>query len=114
MSSCALHAGLAAIVDLCRQKAPEATIVLTAIFPRNDNMAVVPEIDRINANIARLADGRKVRYLNVNHQLADANGRLFDGMMNEHDQLHPTLQGDQVWADALKPILAGLLGPPAA
>ena len=34
-----------AIVDVCRQKAPEATIILTAIFPRNDNMAVMPAID---------------------------------------------------------------------
>ena len=35
-----------------------------------------------------------------------------DGMM--HDRLHPTVQGYQVWADALKPILTELLGPPAA
>ena len=110
----AVTRGLTAIVRVCRQKAPEATIILTAIFPRNDNMALLPEIDRINTNIARLADGRKVRYLNVNDKLADGNGRLFDGMMNERDQLHPTLQGYQVWADALKPILAVLLGPPAA
>ena len=110
----AVTRGLTAIVRICRRKAPEATIILTAIFPRNDNMALLPEIDRINANIARLADGRTVRYLNVNDKLADGNGRLFDGMMNERDQLHPTLQGYQVWADALKPILAALLGPPAA
>jgi hypothetical protein len=30
------------------------------------------------------------------------------------DGLHPTLKGYQIWADALKPILAELLGPPAA
>src|SRR5260370_20817546 len=65
--------GLTAILDVCRQKAPEATIILTAIFPRNDRMAVLPEIDRINANIARLADGRKVRYLNINTKLPDTN-----------------------------------------
>jgi lysophospholipase L1-like esterase len=106
--------GLNAILDVCRQKAPEATIILTAIFPRNDSMEVLPEIDRINLNIARLADGRKVRYLNVNDKLADRNGRLFDGMMNEHDKLHPTLQGYQSWADALKPVFTELLGPPAA
>ena len=35
-------------------------------------------------------------------------------MMNERDKLHPTLKGYQVWADALKPILTELLGPPAA
>ena len=106
--------GLAAIVNLCREKAPAATIVLTAIFPRNDNLAVMPEIARINANLAHLADGRKVRYLDVNDRLAGQDGRLFDGMMNARDKLHPTIQGYQVWADGLKPILTELLGPPAA
>ncbi len=104
--------GLTAIVDMCRRKAPRATIILTAIFPRNDNMAVMPEIDQVNANLARLADGRTVRYLNVNDTLADRNGRLVAGMMG--DKLHPTLQGYQVWADGLKPILTELLGPPAS
>ena len=55
-----------------------------------------------------------VRYLNVNDRLADKDGRLFAGMMNERDKLHPTLQGYQVWADGLKPIFTELLGPPAA
>jgi (4-O-methyl)-D-glucuronate---lignin esterase len=106
--------GLQAVVDVSRQKAPQAVIVLTAIFPRNDNMAVMPEIDRINENLARLADGMRVRFLNVNRRLADATGRLFDGMMNARDKLHPTLMGYQVWADALKPIFTELLGPPAS
>ena len=106
--------GLAAILNICRQKAPKATIVLTAIFPRNDSMAVMPEIDRINAGLARLADGRTVRYLNVNDKLADKDGRLFPGVMNERDKLHPTLDGYQVWADGLKPILLELLGPPSS
>jgi lysophospholipase L1-like esterase len=106
--------GVQALVDTCRRKAPGATIVLTAIFPRNDNMAVMPEIDRINENLARLADGMRVRFLSVNSRLADAGGRLRDGMMNERDQLHPTLKGYQAWADGLRPILTELLGPPAA
>ena len=106
--------GIKAIVDVCRRKAPEATIVLTAIFPRNDNIAVMPEINRINENLRQLADGKKTRFLNVNDRLADSEGRLFEGMMNERDKLHPTLKGYQVWADALKPVLTELLGPPAA
>jgi lysophospholipase L1-like esterase len=106
--------GLTAIVNVCRQKAPKATVILTAIFPRNDNMAVMPEIAQVNANLARLANGSSIRYLNVNDTLADKDGRLFAGMMNERDKLHPTLQGYQVWADGLTPILTGLLGPPAA
>jgi lysophospholipase L1-like esterase len=106
--------GLAAILNICRQKAPKATVILTAIFPRNDNMAVMPEIDQVNAGLARLADGRAVRYLSVNDRLADRDGQMFPGMMNERDKLHPTLAGYQVWADGLKPLLLELLGPPAS
>ena len=109
----AITQGLAAVVRTVRDKAPAATIVLTGIFPRNDNIAVVPEIEVVNANLARLADGKGVRYLNVNGKLADQDGKLFDGMMNA-DGLHPSVQGYQVWADALKPIFTEILGPPAA
>jgi len=105
--------GLKAILHVCREKAPEATIILTAIFPRNDNMAVIPGINRINQNIAQFADGKKVRYLNVNDKLAGQDGKLFDGMMDPGDKLHPTVQGYQVWADGLKPVFTELLGMPA-
>lgn len=105
--------GIRALVDLCRVKAPNATLIVTGIFPRNssvgDPTAVVPEINRINDNIARMADGKTIRYLNINDKLADKNGRLFDGMTV--DGLHPTLKGYQIWADALAPILTELLGP---
>jgi lysophospholipase L1-like esterase len=106
--------GIKATLDVMRVKAPGATIVLTGIFPRNDNMAVVPTIDRINRRIAQFANGTSIRYLDVNRMLADAGGTLFDGMMDARDKLHPTLEGYQVWANALKPILADLLGPPGA
>ena len=104
--------GLQAIVDVCRKKAPEATILLTALFPRNDNPAVMPTIARINANLAKMADGKVVRVLDVNAKLADPSGRLFEGMMP--DGLHPSLKGYEAWAEGLKPILTELLGPPAA
>jgi lysophospholipase L1-like esterase len=103
--------GVKAIIETCRQKAPAATLVLTAIFPRNDHPAVVPGINRINANLARLADGRSIRFLNVNDKLADAQGALFEGMMA--DKLHPSVKGYDVWAIGLRPILTELLGPRA-
>ena len=104
--------GLKAIVDSCRKKAPAATILLVAIFPRNDNPAVMPTIDRINADLAKMADGQSIRFLDVNPELADGKGVLLEGMMV--DGLHPSLKGYEVWAAGLKPILAELLGPPAA
>ena len=106
--------GLRALIDRFRRTTPDATIILTAIFPRNDNMAVMPEINQINANLAAFADGKRVRLLNINDKLADKDGVLFEGMLNDRDKLHPTLKGYQVWADALKPIFTELLGPPAA
>jgi lysophospholipase L1-like esterase len=105
--------GIQEILRVMQEKAPAATIILMGIFPRNDNMAYLPVIERINSNLAALADGRRIRYLNINDKLADPHGKLFDGMMNARDKLHPALKGYQVWADALKPVLTELLGPPA-
>jgi lysophospholipase L1-like esterase len=105
--------GLEALVRVMQSKAPTAVIILMGIFPRNDNLAVMPEIERINANLAGMADGHKIRYLNINGQLADPAGKLRDGMMNR-DKLHPVLNGYQVWADELKPVFTELLGPPAS
>jgi (4-O-methyl)-D-glucuronate---lignin esterase len=104
--------GLVRIVRRMQSKAPEAVIILMGIFPRNDNVDVLPVIDRINANLAGMADGRKIRYLNINGKLADRDGKLYEGMMNA-DKLHPSLKGYQVWADALKPLFMELLGSPA-
>jgi lysophospholipase L1-like esterase len=104
--------GIKAILDVCRQKAPNATIILMGITPRNDNMAVMPIINRINKNIAKFADGKKIRFLNINKKLADKKGKLLEGM-TAADGLHLDLKGYQTWADALKPIFTKLLGPPA-
>jgi len=106
--------GIQAIVGVIREKAPEATIIVMGIFPRNDNMAFLPVIDKINRSVAGFADGKKIRYLNINDKLAGGDGMLIDGMMNAKDKLHLNVKAYQVWADALKPIFTELLGPPAA
>ena len=105
--------GMRMIVDLCREKAPQATIVIMGITPRNDNIAVMPIIEAINANLAKFADGRKIRYLSLNGLLADPNGKLHEGM-TDPDQLHLAVKAYQIWADALKPVFTEVLGPPAA
>lgn len=100
-----------AILATSQEKAPDAKIILTAIFPRNDNRDAIPTINRINAKLAKLADGDKIRFLNVNDKLADPDGNLFEGIA--HDGLHLNVEGYQVWADGLKLILTEILGPPA-
>ena len=103
--------GIEAFLKLMQTKAPDATIIVTGIFPRNDNIGVMPTINKINQNLSKLADGKRIRYLNINDKLADSDGRLFDGMTT--DKLHPSIKAYQIWADALKPIFHELLGPPA-
>jgi lysophospholipase L1-like esterase len=103
--------GIDAIVDLCRRKAPTATIILTAIFPRDDKPDAMAIISQVNANLRKLADAKTIRFVSVNDKLADNDGHLIAGMMT--DGLHPTVKGYQVWADGLKPVLTELLGPPA-
>jgi alpha-L-rhamnosidase len=108
-----VSAGVETILDVCRQKAPAATIIITALFPRNDSMAVIPMINEVNRRIAALADGTKIRFIDINRKLADEHGRLLEGMVNP-DQLHPTVKAYQIWADALKPSFTEILGPPAS
>jgi lysophospholipase L1-like esterase len=106
-----LVAGIRALVATCREKAPDAKIVLTGILPRNDHPELLPEIRRINAKLATLADEDAVFFLDVSHRLADVDGELFDGMTI--DGLHLSVKGYQAWADELRPLLVRFLGPPA-
>jgi lysophospholipase L1-like esterase len=107
--------GIRAIVGVMREKAPAATVIVTGVTPRRDRnggASLVPTIDAINGRLAALADGTRVRYLNINDRLADGNGVLKDGMTV--DGLHLSVTGYQIWADALKPLLTEILGPRAA
>jgi lysophospholipase L1-like esterase len=85
--------GIRAILDVCRQKAPEAVIVLMGITPRNDKAGAMATINQINERIARFADGKKVRYLNINGRLADHDGVFRQGM--SPDGLHLSVFGYQ-------------------
>jgi lysophospholipase L1-like esterase len=104
--------GVTAVAKELRKRAPQATLILMGITPRSDNRAVMPIVDSANLGIARLADGKTVRYLNVNRQLLDEHGEVLPGMLV--DGLHLTAAAYQVWADALQPQFVQLLGPRAA
>ena len=84
--------------------------MLTALFPRPQNQALAPAIGRINEQLARLADGKTIRFVNINDRLTDDNGDLLPGV--SRDGLHLEEKGYDAWAAALKPIFTELLGPP--
>jgi lysophospholipase L1-like esterase len=94
------------------KRAPHATVVLTGITPRNDNPDVMPIVNSANRQISKLANGKAIRYISINEQLALPNDQLREGMTI--DGLHLTPQAYQHWANGLKPILTEILGPPAA
>lgn len=107
--------GMRAALELIQRKAPDATVILMGMTPRTDSRggaSVMPTIDAINERYAQFADGRRIRYVNINAQLARADGAPREGVTV--DGLHLSLIGYQVWADALRPIFTELLGPPAS
>lgn len=103
--------GLRTLVAACQRRAPRAKLILTGITPRNDKSGVMPAIREINQQLATFADGEKIIFLDISDGLADADGKLFEGMTI--DKLHLSLKGYEVWASKLRPLLTKLLGPPA-
>jgi (4-O-methyl)-D-glucuronate---lignin esterase len=103
--------GIKACLDTIHRKAPDAKILLMGITPRNTQgtTALMTTINKVNRRIAAFADGKTIRFLDIGERLADATGKLFEGMTD--DGLHLTDKGYQVWADAMEPVLAEWLGP---
>jgi lysophospholipase L1-like esterase len=110
--------GYKAIVDKLKEKEPQAHILLMGVFPREDPRysaeilkTLSAEIKILNDQIATLADGTQIKYLNINDKYTDKDGKLIPGVMQPRDRLHPTDQGYDIWADAMRPILTEWLGP---
>jgi lysophospholipase L1-like esterase len=114
------------IVELIRAKIPGTKVLLLAIFPRGarkDNTGKITEaaiadatkrtevINAVNAELAKLDDGKNVHFLDINAVFLGQDGKIPFSIMP--DQLHPNAAGYQLWADAMKPTLTKLLAPAA-
>jgi len=92
--------GIEAICSRLKAKVPHAKVLLLGVFPRffgKDNN------EDVNGIIARLHDGERVVYLNINDQLLKTDGAIKDRVG------HLTSKGYQVWADAMRPTLARMM-----
>ncbi len=97
-------AGVAKIVEMVRRKLPDAKILLLAIFPRDARDSPSRRKNAaVNALIARLADGKHVRFLDIGPVFLDAKGDIPKEVMP--DGLHPGPKGYDLWFRALQPVL---------
>ena len=103
-------AGIKAILDELGEKLPETKVLLLAIFPRgaspDDNLRKIN--DAINEHISKFADGKRVFYLDISNEFLEDDGTLPKSIMP--DLLHPNAEGYEIWAKAMEPTLAKLMG----
>jgi lysophospholipase L1-like esterase len=103
--------GVTAIVQGLRAKLPAAKILLLGIFPRarkGDPADIRDQIATVNAAIAKLDDGKFVKYLDIGPKFLKADGTL-DPEDFVADLLHPSEKGYEVWAAAIRQPLADLM-----
>ena len=97
-------AGVKTIVATIHEKLPQTKVLLLAVFPRGPkNGPLRGEVDAINAEIAKLADGKTTVYLDLGPVFLDAQGEIPHAVMA--DGLHPTAKGYELWYDGMRPTL---------
>jgi lysophospholipase L1-like esterase len=103
-------AGVKAIVEKLRAKLPEMKILVLNIFPRGegDNDGIRKVNMKANESIAKLADDKMVFYLDIGDKFLDSDRKLPKEIMP--DLLHPNAKGYAIWAEAMEPIMAKLMG----
>ena len=101
--------GVTTIVKTLRTKLPATKILLLAIFPRAEKPDDPQrrQVNEINTAIAKLADGKTVRFLDLGPKFLAADGTLPAEIMP--DFLHPGEKGYEIWAAAIKQPLAEML-----
>jgi lysophospholipase L1-like esterase len=102
--------GIEAIVKIIRTDLPETKILILAIFSRGENnddpRRQVNE--QTNQIVCKLADGKMIHYLDINEKFLEADGTLTREIMP--DLLHPREKGYTIWAEAIEPTVAKLMG----
>jgi beta-glucosidase len=101
--------GIKAIVAKLRKELPETKILLLAIFPRGAKPNAQREKNAQASKLAsEVADGKMVYYLDIGDKFLEADGTLTKEIMP--DLLHLSPKGYTIWADAIEPKVAELMG----
>jgi beta-glucosidase len=104
-----IGAGIEAIVKRLREKLPETKVLILAIFPRGEQPNPQREKNAKASEIAaKLADNKMVYYLDIGPKFLGDGGSLSKDIMP--DYLHLTPKGYEIWATAIEPTVAQLMG----
>jgi lysophospholipase L1-like esterase len=92
--------GVKAIVARLHEKQPRMRVLLLGIFPRGEKPNPQREkIAAVNASIAKLDDGKMVRYLDIGPGFLQPDGSISKEIMP--DFLHLSPKGYDIWTDAI-------------
>jgi lysophospholipase L1-like esterase len=101
--------GVTAVVQKLREKLPETKVLLLGIFPfREDFCAQRAKALQVNQALHKLDDGQWIRFLDIGHLFIQSHGKISKDIMR--DFLHPSAAGYRLWAEAMEPDLATMLG----
>lgn len=101
--------GVTAIVRKLRNDLPDMKILLLAIFPRTDvGQEFQDKLKKVNTLIADLAADKMVTCFDIGRFFLDDAGNLPTEVMP--DLLHPNAKGYKIWAEAIEPKIAELMG----
>ena len=104
-----IGAGITAIVKKLREKLPQTKVLILAIFPRDEKPTPRREKNAKASEIAsKLADNQNVFYLDIGSKFLTPDGLLTKDIMP--DYLHLSPQGYTIWAEAIEPKVAELMG----
>jgi beta-glucosidase len=106
---CQVLEGVTAVVTKLREKLPETKVLLLGIFPfREDFCAQRAKALQVNQALHKLDDGQWIRFLDIGYLFIQPNGKISKDIMR--DFLHPSDAGYRIWAEAMEPELAAMLG----
>ena len=102
--------GIKQVVEFTRQACPETKILLLGVFPRGEFSGDLyrGQIEQINLAISSLADWQNVFFLDIGQTFLSADGSVDQALMP--DFLHLSERGYQLWAEAMEPCIAELMG----
>lgn len=104
--------GIWAVVRTLEKNLPETEILLLGLLPRDHKETLTRRtIKALNQELeSRARDEERVHFLEIWDEFLESETQLLRAELMDDIALHPSEAGYRVWAEAMEPLLARLLG----